>query len=70
LDAGVVESDDFALYYTQYRPNFTSLVIVLNLIIYGTISATSGREASIIQCYALYSHGRYKTKIVIERHKL
>jgi len=26
----VVKSDDFALHYTQYCPNFTSLIIVLN----------------------------------------
>jgi len=31
----VVKSDDFALYYTQYSPNFTSLVIVLNYISFG-----------------------------------
>jgi len=30
LGAGVVKLDDFALYYTQYSPNFTSLFIVLN----------------------------------------
>jgi len=62
LGAGVVKSDDFALYHTQYSPNFTSLVIVLNHICYGTIRATSGRETFIIQCYDLYSPGATKLK--------
>jgi len=37
-------------------------VLLKCLIIYETIWAISGREASIIQCYDLYSHGAKKLK--------